>query len=374
MESESLGQLILTGVPGKELDVKAAKLFRKVQPGGFILFGRNIESTTQLRKLIDDLRELSAVEPIITIDQEGGRVSRLRLIGNEPPNAQQLRDKDDVDLIRRHGDITGRLLRLFGFNLDLCPVLDISFDDSADNSLRGRCYGKTVDQVVHNAGTFNEAMREQGIASCGKHFPGYSAATSDAHYELPRIDRSREELERNELAVFRSFIDTGASPEPPIVDSMMICHGWYPCFEPRRTPASLSYHVVTELLREEMGFAGLIMTDDLDMGAILTGYGLEDTIRLVIAAGNDLAMICHRIPEIENVHRILGTLPKDQIDRALGSVTRFKKKMSTPAAFSETAFREIDNEIWDLRVAVLGEERAKQRSVEDGKRSPVEIY
>src|SRR6266478_6525664 len=92
MESESLGQLILTGVPGKELDVKAAKLFRKVQPGGFILFGRNIENATQLRKLIDDLRELSAVEPIITIDQEGGRVSRLRLIGNEPPNAQQLRE------------------------------------------------------------------------------------------------------------------------------------------------------------------------------------------------------------------------------------------------------------------------------------------
>ena len=215
MESELLGQLILTGVPGKELDVKAAELFRKVQPGGFILFGRNIESTTQLRKLIDDLHELSAVEPIITIDQEGGRVSRLRLIGNEPPNAQQLRDKDDVDLIRRHGDITGRLLRLFGFNLDLCPVLDISFDDGADNSLRGRCYGKTVDQVVRNAGTFNEAMREQGIASCGKHFPGYSAAKSDAHYELPRIDRSREELERNELAVFRSFIGMGASPEPP---------------------------------------------------------------------------------------------------------------------------------------------------------------
>jgi len=374
MESESLGQLILTGVPGKELDVKAAKLFRKVQPGGFILFGRNIESATQLRKLIDDLRELSAVEPIITIDQEGGRVSRLRLIGNEPPNAQQLRDKDDVDLIRQHGDITGRLLRVFGFNLDLCPVLDISFDDSADNSLRGRCYGKTVEQVVRNAGAFNDAMRKQGIASCGKHFPGYSAAKSDAHYELPRIDRSREELDRNELAVFRSFIDMGASPEPPIVDSMMICHGWYPCFEPKRTPASLSYHVVTELLREEMDFEGLIMTDDLDMGAILNGYGLEETIRLAVAAGNDLAMICHRIPEIENVHRILGTLPKGQIDRALGSVARFKKKMSAPHEFSEAAFRKIDDEIWELRVATLGEERATQRSGEDGKRSPVEAY
>src|SRR5438034_700809 len=135
MKADLLGQLIMTGVPGKELDGKTATLFRKVNPGAFILFGRNIESAPQLRKLIDDLRDLSEIEPIITIDQEGGRVSRLRLIGNEPPNAQQLRDSNDLELIKRHGDITGRLLRLFGFNLDLCPVLDISFDDDAENSL-----------------------------------------------------------------------------------------------------------------------------------------------------------------------------------------------------------------------------------------------
>src|SRR5260370_1481905 len=211
MSADSLGQLILTGVPGPQLDAETGKLFRRVQPCGFILFARNIESAAQLRKLIDDLRGLSEVEPIITIDQEGGRVSRLRLIGNEPPNAQQLRDKDDVELIRRHGDITGRLLRLFGFNLNLCPVLDISFDDDADNSLHGRCYGKNVAQVVRNAGAFNKAMRRQRIASCGKHFPGYSAATSDAHYQLPLIDRSREELDENELAVFRSFAGTDSA-------------------------------------------------------------------------------------------------------------------------------------------------------------------
>src|SRR6266550_8446080 len=195
MKGDSLGQLILCGIPGKELDAASAGMFRRVQPGGFILFGRNIESAQQLRKLIDDLRDLSEIEPIITVDQEGGRVSRLRLIGSEPPNAQQLRDKNDLELIRRHGEITGRLLRLFGFNLDLCPVLDISFDDDADNSLGGRCYGKTVEQVVRNGGAFNKAMREQGIASCGKHFPGYSAAGFDAHYQLPRIDRTREELD-----------------------------------------------------------------------------------------------------------------------------------------------------------------------------------
>jgi len=366
MKADLLGQLIMIGVPGKELDEKTARLFRKVKPGAFILFGRNIESAPQLRKLIDDLRDLSEIEPIITVDQEGGRVSRLRLIGSEPPNAQQLRDKNDIELIRRHGDITGRLLRLFGFNLDLCPVLDISFDDDADNSLRGRCYGKTVDQVVRNAGAFNGALRGQGIAGCGKHFPGYSAAGSDAHYELPRIDRTREELDRNELAVFRKFAKD--------VDSMMICHGWYPCFEAEKTPATLSRRIVTDLLRNELGFDGLVMSDDLDMGAILTGYRLEDTIRLAIAAGNDMTMICHRIPEIENVQRFLAASPADQIDRALEKVARFKERLTPPDEFSEAAFRKIDDEIWDLRVAVLGEQRARQTTPQSVQRSPVEMF
>jgi beta-N-acetylhexosaminidase len=386
MKPDCLGQLIMTGVPGKELEPETASLFRRVQPGAFILFGRNIESPTQLRKLIDDLRDLSEIEPVITIDQEGGRVSRLRLIGNEPPNAQQLRERDDVDLIRRHGDITGRLLRLFGFNLDLCPVLDISFDDEADNSLRGRCYGRNVEQVVRNAGAFNEAMRGQGITSCGKHFPGYSAAPSDAHYQLPRIDRTRGQLDENELAVFRKFIGRGGSPNRPraiegnrpylkegIVDSMMICHGWYPCFERERKPATLSRRITTDLLRDELGFDGLVMTDDLDMGAILTGYRLEDTISLSTAAGNDVVMICHRIPEIETVCEILGKLPSHQIDAALGNVARFKGKLVPPDKFSESAFRKIDNEIWDLRVSVLGKERASQLAPLSVQRSPVEM-
>src|SRR6201993_5214053 len=114
MKADSLGQLIMTGVPGKELEPATARLFRKVQPGGFILFGRNIESAAQLRKLIDDLRDLSEVEPIISIDQEGGRVSRLRLIGNEPPNAQQLRTKGKAALILEHGRLTREVLRRFG--------------------------------------------------------------------------------------------------------------------------------------------------------------------------------------------------------------------------------------------------------------------
>jgi beta-N-acetylhexosaminidase len=365
MKADSIGQLIMTGVPGKELDAETARLFRRVQPGAYILFGRNLQSATQLRKLIDDLRDLSEIEPIITIDQEGGRVSRLRRIGNEPPNAQQLREKNDIDLIRRHGDITGRLLRLFGFNLDLCPVLDISFNDDAENSLHGRCYGKDVEQVLRNAGAFNEAMRGQGIASCGKHFPGYSAATSDAHFQLPRIERTREELDLNELAVFRQCVRD--------VDSMMVCHAWYPCFEPQPTPATVSRRIVTELLRDEFDFDGLIMTDDLDMGAILIRYRLDETIRHCLEAGNDIMMLCHRVPEIENVLGILGGLPSDQIERAQEHIDNFKKKLSPPQKFSETAFQEINREIADLRTAVVGVEEAGQ-VVRERQISPVERF
>jgi beta-N-acetylhexosaminidase len=245
-------------------------------------------------------------------------------------------------------------------------VLDISFDDDADNSLRGRCYGKTVEQVVRLAGAFNEGMRGQGILSCGKHFPGYSAATIDAHHDLPKIERSRAELEQEELAVFRQFVST--------VDSMMICHGWYPAFNAAKRPASLSREIVTGLLREEFGYSGLIMTDDLDMGAILNEYGLDETIRLAIEAGNDWVMICHRVAEIDKVHSILGKLPPAQIERALQSVVQTKKKLTPPHEFSEKKFKEIDGEIWDLRVAVLGEEEAAKRSPEDGKRSPVENF
>ena len=366
MSSSDPGQLLLVGVPGLELDTVSAGLFRNLQPGGFILFARNIKTPGQLRKLVDDLRDLSEVEPIITVDQEGGRVSRLKLIGNEPPNAQQLRDNGGIAQIRRHGDITGRLLRLFGFNLDLCPVLDISFDDEADNSLKGRCYGRTAAEVIEKAGAFNESLRATGILSCGKHFPGYGSAALDPHHALPVIERSREAMEEHELAVFRNF--TGK------VDSMMTAHISISGLEPGNLPASLSPALVKGLLRDDMGFNGLIMTDDLDMGAILNHYGFEETMKRGVAAGNDLLMICHRIQLATHAKSALESLPAAEIEPALASVAKFKSRLVPPDPFSEAAFFALDSEVWDLRVSTLGAQRAAQRSSEDGKRSPVELY
>jgi len=360
-------ELLLVGVPGPELDAATAARLRRLQPGGFILFGRNIVSARQLRQLTDELRQLSATEPIITIDQEGGRVSRLRLIGHEPPNAQQLRQRGDHRLIADHGRLTGRLLRLFGFNLDLCPVLDISFDDEADNSLRGRCYGSSVGETITHAETFRAAMAAEGILSCGKHFPGYTFAGLDPHHELPCIERTRAELDACELAVFRALIDK--------VDSMMIGHAHYPCFEPdAAVPASLSAAVIRHCLIGELGFRGLVMTDDLDMGAILNTFGWEDTIRRAVHAGNHLLMICHRLDAAEAALRVLAAMPAHALDPALAALAAFKQRMAPPAEFSEQAHRQLDEEVWQLRVATLGEELAHARSPEDGKRSPVEVY
>ena len=360
-------ELLLVGVPGPELDAATAKRLRRLQPGGFILFGRNIVSAPQLRRLTDDLRDLSVTEPVITIDQEGGRVSRLRLIGHEPPNAQQLRERGDPGLITEHGRLTGRLLRLFGFNLDLCPVLDILFDDAADNSLRGRCYGGDVGETITNAESFRAAMAAEGILSCGKHFPGYTFAGLDPHHELPRIERSRAELDACELAVFRAFANK--------VDSMMIGHAHYPCFEPdAAVPASLSAAVIRDCLLGELGFGGLVMTDDLDMGAILNTFGWEDTIRRAVRAGNHMIMICHRLDAAEEALRVLETMPTRELDPALAALLAFKKQLAQPAVFSEQAHRMLDEQVWQLRIATLGEEAARSRSPEDGKRSPVEVY
>jgi beta-N-acetylhexosaminidase len=366
--SQDLGQLLLMGVPGTELTPETAARLKKLQPGGFILFGRNIQTPEQLRKLIDDLRDISDIEPFITIDQEGGRVSRLRLIGEEPPNAQSLRDKGDPALIKRHGKLTGQVLRQFGFNLDLCPVLDISYDDAADNSLKGRTYGRNPQQVIDNAGIFNRAMRAEGILSCGKHFPGYGPAECDPHEFLPVITKSREEMERSELLPYSALL--------PELDSVMTCHSNYTAYDPDRGrwPASLSHNIVTKLLRHQYAFDGLAMTDDLDMGAILNEVTFEQAIQEAVRAGNDLVMICHRVEMVELARQHLEGVEAPALHDALTRIEKTKKRLVKPDKFDLDRFAAINRDIWQLRVDTLGEEAAKNLSVEDGKRSPVELY
>jgi beta-N-acetylhexosaminidase len=360
------GQYIIMGVPGTELDAKTAEIIRQVQPAGFILFGRNIRAPAQLRKLVDDLRGEVRHEPIVTIDQEGGRVSRLKECGSEPPSAKQLRDKGDLRLIERHGALTGEILRLFGFNLDLCPVLDVSFDDEADNSLKNRTYGLTPDDVTRNAGAFNRTLREQGVLSCGKHFPGYSAAGVDPHHELPTIARTRRELEETEWRPFRALLDE--------LDTMMIGHAHYPALDDSGVPASLSSKVIGGILRGEWNYQGAVISDDLDMGAIVGHYGVADSVLRAVEAGNDLLLLCHRPELMPEAARALAAVSPARARAADERQMELRKKLDPPTPFSLEAHAEIDRKIYQLRVDTLGVEGAAARSRDDGKRSPVETF
>lgn len=360
------GQFLIMGVPGAELDSATRAVIESIQPGGFILFGRNIKSPEQLRALTESLRAAVRREPIICIDQEGGRVSRLKEIGNEPPSAKQLRDLGDLDLVAWHGRLTARLLRLFGFNLDLCPVLDVSFDDEADNSLRNRTYGQTPELVVRHSTPFTQALRAGGILSCGKHFPGYAAAGLDPHHELPVIPRTRAELEACEWIPFRRLLG--------LCDTMMIGHAVYPDIDPEQIAASISPRVIQGILREEMGYAGVVMTDDMDMGAILNHYGFAESMERALRAGNDLILICHRVDMAREAADVLSRLPEEVISPARQRMKALRRRLQPPHAFTLDAWKRLDAEVYALREAVLGTEAARFRSVDDGKRSPVEIY
>jgi len=360
------GKYIVMGVPGTELDATTAAIIREVQPAGFILFGRNIKTPAQLRKLVDDLRGEMRQEPVVTIDQEGGRVSRLKECGAEPPSAKQLREKGDLRLIERHGALTGEILRLFGFNLDLAPVVDVSYADDLENSLKNRTWGLEPETVIRHAGAFNRTLREQGVLSCGKHFPGYSYAAVDPHHELPIVARSRRQLEETEWKAFRALA--------PELDAMMVGHANYPELDNSGFPSSLSHKIIQGILRDEWGYEGVVISDDLDMGAIVGHYGLEESVTRAVEAGNDLVLLCHRpelIPEAARALEAISPARAAQVDERLAQL---RKKLDPPHAFSPEAHADIDRKIYQLRVDTLGPEAAALRSVDDGKRSPVETF
>lgn len=339
------GEFIVMGIPGEALDAQTISIIKEVQPSGFILFARNIKSPQQLRDLTDHLRRVVNHEPIITIDQEGGRVSRLKEFMAEPPSARQLAARGDVSLIREHGLLTGKLLRLFGFNLNLAPVLDVELDADNDNSLNQRAYGKTPEQVTKNALAFLEGMISEGILSCGKHFPGYSCASVDPHNALPTVDRSKDAMLTTEWVPFRQMLDR--------VDSLMIGHVSYPLIDPTGLPATLSPHMVRELVRQEWQFKGCTITDDLDMGAINKIYGSTEAATMALNAGNDILLVCHNIAGVPKIAQALAEVSREVQEESFARITEFRKRLAPPVAFSMNTFDSLDVSVKKLREATV---------------------
>jgi beta-N-acetylhexosaminidase len=338
------GHLLLLGVSGPELTPDEALLFRKLQPAGFILFTRNIVSPSQTRKLTDDLRSLSTDEPILAIDQEGGRVTRTKDIAPALPSAVDLAAQANPNTIARAGMLTAELLRMLGFNLNFAPVLDLDHHPTLQNALRGRCWGRDPQRVIDHAGMWNRWHRKRSVLTCGKHFPACGRALSDPHHDLPASDASLAELLREDVLPYTALM--------PELDAIMLAHVDFPNIDPE-FPASLSRRIITTFLRDQLGFdRHLVLTDDLDMGAITQRYGRGQDVKLAIEAGNDLALICHQIDSAETAAKALGDVSFSIVDDATRRIERFKKKLIGPATWSDAKWQKTCEEITELSAGV----------------------
>jgi beta-N-acetylhexosaminidase len=289
---QKVGQLFFIGIPGPEVDEATRALLDEVSPGGVCLFARNIREAAQTRELLDNLRGSLAVVPFLSIDQEGGLVDRLRRLMTPMPAANKVATVDDAEDL---ASIIAETLLGLGFNMDFAPVVDVIDDERAKftNGLFSRQFGRSRDDVVALAGAFLRTLQGRGCIGCLKHFPGLGAAQVDSHEELPLVGVSEAELHNTDLFPYRELLANGDAK------AVMVAHAAYPKLDLQEKdksgkllPASLSRNFITTLLRDDLDFNGVIITDDLEMGAIVKNYGIGDACKMAVDAGADMVALC----------------------------------------------------------------------------------
>src|SRR5678815_4997747 len=294
---QQVGQFFYIGLPGLELDAQTRELLEEVKPGGVIIFGRNVASAQQLRYLLDGVRELLPTEPLLGIDQEGGLVDRLRKIFTPMPAARKIREHGDLAAARALGRITGEVLRMLGFNMNFAPVMSIMTEDRdlLSNGLYSRSFGRSPGEVLGYTTVYMRGLQGTGCLGCLKHFPGIGSGEVDSHEEMPVVRLSHDDLIAQDLAPYIELFQR----KDDRVRVVMVSHGGFPNVDIREEttggliePASLNYNIVTKLLREELGYKHLVVTDDLEMGAIGRHCEIEDAVVRAALAGEDMLLIC----------------------------------------------------------------------------------
>ncbi len=304
---DKAGQLLWIGFEGSSWSPSLERLVRQVRPGGLILFSRNIEAARQVRMLTDALFRALPVPPFIALDQEGGRVNRLLPILGPTPSAHWLAGQPDArGAVRRHAAATVTALRCLGFNVNFAPVLDLSGPD-AQNGIGDRAFADDPRKVADLAAIVLREHLRSGVVPVGKHFPGLGSARADTHLTLPVIRRRRAEILGKDLLPYRRL-----RKMLPIV---MVGHAYYPALQGSRPhPATLSRLVVEGILRRRVGHRGLILTDDLEMGAIDQSLGGAEQALAALQAGSDGLMFCRSAERIlEAREGLLHALESEEI-------------------------------------------------------------
>jgi beta-N-acetylhexosaminidase len=325
---EKIGQLFMLGFLGTSVTPDLASFIKEYKPGGVILFSRNLESLEQMVELTNDLQACSSHSPLlISIDQEGGRVSRLPKGFTIFPPCNLLGRCNSTELAYAAAATIAKELRAVGINMNMAPVLDVN--SNPDNPVIGdRAFGTTPDLVSELGTATVGGLQDNRVVACGKHFPGHGDTNADSHKELPVVEALRERLEAVEFPPFRHAVQRG-------IASMMTAHVLYRGLDPE-LPATLSPTIITDLLRQELHYDGVVLTDDLEMHAIIDHYGMEDAAVRAVLAGCDVLLICkdreREIAAFEAVEQAVasGAIPIERLDRSATRIARLKDRFVAP--------------------------------------------
>ena len=300
-----------------------ASLLECIQPAGVILFARNIVSAEQTYKLLKDCQARVEVPLFRCVDLEGGKVDRLRNAIGPAPSPAEVFASANKKLYRRHGCVIGENCRAVGFNVDFAPAMDLAFEASK-SVMSSRAVSVDPKKTSAYAREFLMGLRESRVLGCGKHFPGLGEGTLDSHHELPVIEKPWKKLWEQDLAPFRNL-----RRELPFI---MVSHAAYPAVTGQRTPASLSKKWITDILKKKMGYRGLIASDDLEMGGVLSAAPIEQAAVGFVMAGGDLCLLCHKeefvtrsFAEIERAFADDRTFAK-RASESVNRVLAFKKR------------------------------------------------
>ena len=284
---EKIGQMLMIFYRSGEFDTTLENSLRTVKPGGMIFFSENFTSYKKSIDLIKKVKETSDIPMFISIDQEGGKVQRIKELTDKEvsiiPSMYDVGLKDDLELTTKVGKVIGEELRVFGINMDFAPVMDV-YENEENTVIGKRSFGTDAKTVSKQALALGKGLKESGIIPVYKHFPGHGNTSTDSHVDLPIVTKTKEELKELDLI---PFIDAIKNNE----DVIMIGHLAVPSITGDDTPASLSRTIITDLLKEELGFKGLVITDALNMGALTNNYTQDEVYVKAINAGVDILLM-----------------------------------------------------------------------------------
>lgn len=349
-----VGQLLIFGFDGTASTRALDTMLRSIQPAGTILFARNIESAEQTYALNAHIHQSQRVPPFLCVDLEGGTVDRLRKVIAHAPDVASIAISGQKKLYERHGRVIGEECRALGFNVDFAPTLDLGFEASK-SVLTSRTASENPKRVVEFATHFLDGLTKAKVLGCGKHFPGLGEGNLDTHASMAVIDKPWKKLWDQDLHPYRALKN-----KLPFV---MVAHAAYPAVTKKEIPASLSSRWMRDILRRKIGYRGLIVSDDLEMGGVLSQGAIEDISVETLKAGADMFLICHNEEFIwKSYEAVLLAAEKDRrfaehvafaCDRVLSLKAKTKDFGKIAKAPDENVIEKHRKQVEDLRAEVV---------------------